>query len=81
MTKEENHLEKWLEENKESILKQLDPNTPQMERLMIAVENAMRLEKSKYDDWDDAKHYLKVELKPINNTMQILVTKEDKIKK
>lgn len=81
MTKEENHLEKWLEENKESVLKQLDPNTPQMERLMIAVENAMRLEKSKYDDWDDAKHYLKVELKPINNTMQILVTKKDKIKK
>ena len=81
MTKEENHLEKWLEENKESVLAQMDPNTPQMERLMIAVENAMRLEKSKYDDWDDAKHYLKVELKPINNTMQILVTKEDKIKK
>ncbi len=79
--KEDNHLEKWLKENKESVLAQMDPNTPHMERLMIAVENAMRLEKSKYDDWDDDKHYLKVKLKPEGNNMQILVTKEDKIKK
>jgi len=79
--KEDNHLEKWLKENKESILTQMDPNTPHMERLMIAVENAMRLEKSKHDDWDDDKHYLKVKLNPEGNNMQILVTKEDKIKK
>ncbi len=78
--KEDNHLTKWLDENKDSILAQLDPKTPQMERLMIAVENACRLEKSKYDDWDDSKHYLKVELKPGNNTMTIHVTKKDKSK-
>ena len=40
--KEDNHLTKWLDENKDSILAQLDPKTPQMERLMIAVENACR---------------------------------------
>jgi len=79
--KEDNHLEKWLKENKESVLAQMDPSTPHMERLMIAVENAMRLEKSKHDDWDDDKHYLKVKLNPEGNNMQILVTKEDKIKK
>ena len=78
---DDNHLEKWLQENKESVLKQLNPDTPQMERLMIAVENAMRLEKSKYDDWDDSKHYLKVELVPQNNTMTILVTRKEKSKK
>ena len=78
---DDNHLEKWLQENKESVLKQLNPDTPQMERLMIAVENAMRLEKSKYDDWDDSKHYLKVELKPGNNTMTIHVTRKEKTKK
>ena len=77
----DNHLEKWLQENKQSVLKQLDPNTPQMERLMISIENAMRLEKSKYDDWDDSKHYLKVELKPGNNTMTIHVTRKEKTKK
>ena len=78
---EENHLEKWLKENKDSVLAQMDPKTPQMERLMIAVENAMRLEKSKYDDWDDSKHYLKVDLKPENNTMTIHVTRKEKSKK
>ena len=78
---DDNHLEKWLQENKQSVLKQLDPNTPQMERLMISIENAMRLEKSKYDDWDDSKHYLKVELKPGNNTMTIHVTRKEKTKK
>ena len=78
---DDNHLEKWLQENKQSVLKQLDPNTPQMERLMIAVENAMRLEKSKYEDWDDSKHYLKVDLKPGNNTMTIHVTRQEKSKK
>ena len=78
---DDNHLEKWLQENKQSVLKQLDPNTPQMERLMISIENAMRLEKSKYDDWDDNKHYLKVELKPVNNTMTIHVTRKEKSKK
>ena len=74
-------MEKWLKENKESVLAQMDPNTPQMERLMISVENACRLEKSKYDDWDDNKHYLKVELKPGNNTMTIHVTRKEKSKK
>ena len=78
---DDNHLEKWLQEKKQSFLKQLDPNTPQMERLMIAVENAMRLEKSKYEDWDDSKHYLKVDLKPGNNTMTIHVTRQEKSKK
>ena len=78
---DDNHLEKWLQENKQSFLKQLDPNTPQMETLMIAVENAMRLEKSKYEDWDDSKHYLKVDLKPGNNTMTIHVTRQEKSKK
>lgn len=78
---DDNHLEKWLQENKQSVLKQLDPNTPQMERLMISIENAMRLEKSKYDDWDDNKHYLKVDLKPENNTMTIHVTRKEKSKK
>ena len=78
---DDNHLEKWLQENKESVLKQLNPDTPQMERLMISIENAMRLEKSKYDDWDDSKHYLKVELKPGNNTMTIHVTRKEKTKK
>ena len=79
--KDENHLEKWLKENKDSVLAQMDPKTPQMERLMIAVENAMRLEKSKYDDWDDSKHYLKVELNPGDNTMTIHVTRKEKSKK
>ena len=78
---DDNHLEKWLQATKQSCLKQLDPNTPQMERLMIAVENAMRLEKSKYDDWDDSKHYLKVDLTPGNNTMTIHVTRKEKSKK
>ena len=82
MTKnEDNHLQKWLEENKDSMLAQMDPNTPQMERLMLAVQNAMDLEKSKYDDWDDSKHYLKVELKPGDNTMTIHVTKKNKSEK
>ena len=77
----DNHLEKWLQENKLSLLKQLNPDTSSMERLMISIENAMRLEKSKYDDWDDSKHYLKVELKPGNNTMTIHVTRKEKTKK
>jgi|TARA_R100000479_G_scaffold64021_1_gene30452 hypothetical protein len=79
--KEENHLEKWLNENKESVLAQMNPKTPQMERLMIAMQNAMELERSKYDDWDDNKHYLKVELIPLNNALQIHVTRKEKSKK
>jgi hypothetical protein len=79
--KEENHLEKWLNENKESVLAQMNPKTPQMERLMIAMQNAMELERSKYDDWDDNKHYLKVELIPLNNALQIHVVRKEKSKK
>ena len=79
--KEENHLEKWLNENKESVLAQMNPDTPHMERLMIAMQNAMELEKSKYDDWNDDKHYLKVELIPLNNALKIHVVRKEKSKK
>ena len=79
--KEENHLEKWLNENKESVLAQMNPDTPHMERLMIAMQNAMELEKSKYDDWNVDKHYLKVELIPLNNALQIYVVRKEKSKK
>ena len=79
--KEENHLEKWLNENKESVLAQMNPDTPHMKRLMIAMQNAMELEKSKYDDWNDDKHYLKVEFIPLNNALQIHVVRKEKSKK
>ena len=77
MTKEKNHLQKWLEENKEEVLAQMS-STDQNEMLMIAIRNAINLEKSKYSDWDDKKHYIKVELRPLNNALEVYAVKKDK---
>ena len=75
MTKD--HLTKWLEENRDSVVAQIvekDSN----KRLMIALENGIQLEKSKYDDWDDNKHLIKVDIKFVDNNLHLHFTRKDK---
>ena len=75
MTKD--HLTKWLEENKDSVVAQTvekDPN----ERLMMALANGMELEKSKYEDWDDSKHYIHVEISFKNNNAHLYFVRKEK---
>ena len=80
MTKEENHLQKWLEENKDSVLAQMTEKDP-MERVMLSIQNAMELEKSKYPDWDDNKDALKVKIEQVKGNLIINVQRIDKVKK
>lgn len=71
------HLTKWLEENKESVIAQMvekDPN----ERLMMALSNGIELEKSKYDNWDDNKHYIHVEISFKNNNAHLYFVRKEK---
>ena len=75
MTKD--HLTKWLEENKDSVVAQIvekDPN----ERLMMALANGMELEKSKYDDWDDDKHLIKVTVSTVGDHLKLYFVRENK---
>jgi|TARA_R100000750_G_scaffold13661_2_gene8768 predicted RNA-binding protein with EMAP domain len=46
MTKEKNHLEQFLEKEKDLILKTMNTNDP-MEKAVLAIDQAIRLEMSK----------------------------------
>ena len=74
---DDNHLQKWLEENKDSVLAQMSEKDP-MERVMLSIQNAMDLEKSKYPDWDDNKDALKVKIDQGNGNLTINVQRIDK---
>ena len=70
----DNHLEKFLEENKEMLIKSLSGN-PQ-ERLAASVANAIELEKSK--GFDPKTEIIQVQITPGKNSVQITATKKKK---
>ena len=70
----DNHLEKFLEENKEMLIKSLSAD-PQ-ERLNAAIANAIELEKSK--GFDPKTEIISVEITPGKNSVQITAIKKKK---
>ena len=70
-------LSKFLKDNAKdltAIMKEDDLS----EKVILALKSAIELERSKYADFDDNKHYIHAEIKPIDNALQIFVQKRDK---
>ena len=73
----DDHLSKFLKDNAKdltAIMKEDDPT----ERVMLALRSAIELERSKYPDFDDTKHYIHAEIRPMDNALQIFVQLRDK---
>jgi len=75
MAKEKNHLEEFLEKEKDLILKTINTNDP-MEKAMLAIDQAIRLEMS--TDFNPNTDKIKVNIEDQNGN---LVIKAVKVKK
>ena len=75
MAKEKNHLEEFLEKEKDLILKTMNTNDP-MEKAMLAIDQAIRLEMS--TDFNPNTDKIKVNIEDQNGN---LVIKAVKVKK
>lgn len=75
----DDYLQKWLSENKDHLLGTMIENDP-TQKVVMALGQAIDLERSKYPDFDDKKHYIHVEIKHLKDQqgIQIFAQKRNK---
>ena len=73
------YLDKWLKENKNHLIATMIEDNPD-QKVVMALGQAIELEKSKYPDFDDKKHYIHVEIthNKDQQALKIFAQKRDK---